>query len=872
MTDDPSGDADDAAATQDPTGGAASPRDGDLAAELPRRLGRYHVLERIGAGGMSVVFAAYDPELDRKIAVKLLRPDYDRDSQVRLLREAQALARLSHPNVVQIHDAGSVGQRVFLAMEFVAGLDLRAWLAAAPRSQHEVLRIFVAAGRGLAAAHAQGLVHRDFKPENVLVGADGRVCVADFGLVRAGVDLDEPPQRRAPGGALTLDMTTTGTTLGTPAYMSPEQHLGVTTDARSDQFSFCVALWEALCGQRPFLADSLAATAHAVVTGQLRGPPAHARVSRHLQELLRRGLQARPEQRFPDIPALLQQLTRDPARTRRRWLAGAAATLLLLAGTWRIAERSAREADACSGGALALAADWNPERRQALATALQGDPDPSLRARVLAGLDARAAAWLAGQRDACLDQRRGEQSSAVFDARVRCLGRRRQALGRAVDILLTPGAAPDPLLLVARLPSVRACADPDAAGAEASATDDPALAQAGAELDARLIAARTLHHAGDERRAHAAAEAVVTAARYGELRPLLAEALLLLADISTTVGDVPRARELLAEAAPHALATGRDAIAAEALARQLFLDGLLGEQAKAEATAPLARAIAERLPAPGPALARLDNNLGTLAHNAGDLPRARQHFERATAELRRTPDADPLELANYWTNLGIIADEVTTRDLAFAEATTLLVRELGEDHLQTLTLRLRHATYEPDLERGAALLTDACPRYLARGPRGGSSCGVCFHRLGLTEALLGHHAAARAAFGQVPACLRTLTTDPAVNQHFALLRSRAGAALALLDQRPAEAEALAAAGLRWAEPDVALWWVALEVAELQLVRGAALLALARPAAARDAFTRARDLLGELARTHPDALLPRWRAAADAGLAATSAAP
>jgi len=311
------------------TGGAArSPAQG----EAPTTLGRYHVLERLGAGGMGVVFTAYDPDLDRKVAVKLLRADRSHESQVRLLREAQALARLSHPNVVQIHDAGVIGEQIFIAMEFVRGHDLRGWLTAQPRTPTEILRLFVDAGRGLAAAHAVGLIHRDFKPENVLVGADGRARVADFGLARADHDA-APGDRTSPTDQpLELSLTATGAVLGTPAYMSPEQHMGLDVAAASDQFSFCVALWEALCGQRPFADETYAETSVAVLTGQLRDPPPAARLPRRLVDALRRGLATRPEQRHPDMPALLAILARDAPRTRGPWLA-AAVLSTMAAGT-----------------------------------------------------------------------------------------------------------------------------------------------------------------------------------------------------------------------------------------------------------------------------------------------------------------------------------------------------------------------------------------------------------------------------------------------------------------------------------------------------------------------------------------------------------
>ncbi|MFZ5441228.1 MAG: protein kinase domain-containing protein, partial [Myxococcota bacterium] len=274
-------------------------------AGLQRRgdvVGRYVVLEFVGEGAMGRVYAAYDPVLDRKVALKLLHPLADGPSaQERLLREAKALAKVSHPHLVAVHDAGSFGDSVFLAMEFVEGQTLRAWLAAAKRTEAELVDVFAQAGRGLAAAHEAGLVHRDFKPENVLVGRDGRVRVSDFGLARelsAPLPLEGPTPIR--GGAAS---THTGALVGTPAYMAPEQLGGERADERADQFAFCVALAEALGGGRPFPENTLA---------QVRAGP-KLTASARLTKVLTRGLSAEPAARYPSMSALLAAL-RPPAR------------------------------------------------------------------------------------------------------------------------------------------------------------------------------------------------------------------------------------------------------------------------------------------------------------------------------------------------------------------------------------------------------------------------------------------------------------------------------------------------------------------------------------------------------------------------------
>lgn len=300
-------------------------RSGEAAtsADMPTQIGRYRVIEELGAGGMGVVYAADDPELARKVAIKLMYAEADvgraRRSQTMLMREAQALARLSHPNIVAIHDIGLYAGQVFVAMEFVAGRTVRRWLAEAPRSWQEIVEVFVQAGRGLMAAHAVGLVHRDVKPDNLLVGDDGRVRVADFGVARMGAP-DEFGVVTESGHARPLaTVAGRGTLVGTPPYMAPEQHENEGVGPHSDQFSFCVALYEALHGVRPFAGDSPPALAAAIKIGDLcrgSGPVQHPS---WLEQAVVRGLAARPADRWPSLQALLDVLTLERGARRARW-------------------------------------------------------------------------------------------------------------------------------------------------------------------------------------------------------------------------------------------------------------------------------------------------------------------------------------------------------------------------------------------------------------------------------------------------------------------------------------------------------------------------------------------------------------------------
>ncbi|MEX1366084.1 MAG: protein kinase [Nannocystaceae bacterium] len=290
----------------------------------PVLIGRFEQLESIGAGGMGVVYRGRDPTLDREVALKLLHPklvDDERD-RARLLREAQALARLSHPNVVQLYEVGEHDDGLFLAMEYVPGVPLSRWQRDPERSWAERVEVYAQAGRGLAAAHEAGLVHRDFKPSNVLVGSDGRVRVADFGLAQ-GLGMVADSERSSGsttgasgrGGSGGGSLTRTGAVVGTPAYMSPEQRRREPIDARSDQFSFCVALWESVFGERP----GPDATADALGLQALVDTPAAAMpkaAARRLLQVLARGVRQQPDERWPSMAELLEALATLESRGR----------------------------------------------------------------------------------------------------------------------------------------------------------------------------------------------------------------------------------------------------------------------------------------------------------------------------------------------------------------------------------------------------------------------------------------------------------------------------------------------------------------------------------------------------------------------------
>ena len=292
------------------------------------QVARFTLRARLGEGGMGQVWRARDPELERDVAVKLLRPEVATSSvraeeaRARLRREAQAMARLAHPNVIAVYEVGEADARVFLVMELVDGGTLTEWLAARSRTPAAILDVFVQAGRGLVAAHAAGLVHRDFKPDNVLVGTDGRTRVTDFGLV--GLERSAAEVLDDGAGAAGDPRTRTGAILGTPAYAAPEVLRGAQASAQSDQFSFCVALYEALWGRPPFAGDTIADLFDAVTAGAVRPPPAEPAVRAEIRDAVLRGLATDPDRRWPSMAALLVALT-PPARRGRAWWIGAGA-------------------------------------------------------------------------------------------------------------------------------------------------------------------------------------------------------------------------------------------------------------------------------------------------------------------------------------------------------------------------------------------------------------------------------------------------------------------------------------------------------------------------------------------------------------------
>ncbi len=639
-------------------------------------IGRYVVIDRIGEGGMGIVYAAYDPELDRKLALKLLHHDTgDRAEarRLRLVREAQAMARLSHRNVIVVHDVGTYDDQVFVAMEFIDGRSLGAWLAG-KRSWSEVLAVLVEAGQGLAAAHDAGLVHRDFKPDNVMIANEpagthghGRVVVTDFGLARAAgnasddsgalrPDAEHPSHdastsKLAGKGTLAATVTAVGAIMGTPAYMAPEQHLGRPADARSDQFAFAVVLYEGIYGHRPFPGDDVASLAYHVTAGNLREPPAQSDAPGWLGRVLARALAIDPRARYPDMHALLAELGRDRSWRPRWWgvVAGIGAAAITGVYAGFVLDR---EPTPCGAGAERIAEVWNAARADAIhqrfaetGLAYVEEQWPVLRAE----LQSYAKQWSSAYLDACeATHVRGEQSDALLDARMLCLTRRIDELGALLELFeRADGAVVErSLSAVQQLPRVRACGQLEALLAPVPPPDDPRVATAVEALRPELARIAALQRAGLYAVGLGAARDL--AVRVAELGydPLHAEVLEHLAAFERASGDAVAAELHLREATTVALRGHADRIAARAA---VTLVDLVGREptrrSEAEGWAEIAEALLARTGGDAELEITLAHRRAVVLRTAGDWAGARAQLERVLAVHERTHGAQDARVA-----------------------------------------------------------------------------------------------------------------------------------------------------------------------------------------------------------------------------------
>jgi serine/threonine protein kinase/tetratricopeptide (TPR) repeat protein len=714
---------------------------------LPRggTIGRYVVIGLLGRGGMGNVYAAYDPELDRKVAVKLVRTQRDSrlnvsEGRARLLREAQAIAKLSHPNVVVIYDVGTFEDSVFIAMEFIDGNTVGYWREHAKRSWQEILAVYLAAGRGLAAAHQAGMVHRDFKPENVMVTRSGEVRVMDFGLARlslgantaastagtrwaartaaaaaAGLDPDStiplgPAKPENDAGPISesvassrgLDsrLTETGVLLGTPAYMAPEQFGGMPTDARADQFSYCVALYEGLYGERPFAGKTVAQLITSVQTGDPSDPPADSKVPAWLRRTILRGLHRDPAARYASMEELIAALSHDPAAARRRRLtvAGAvvAAGALVAAGamTWRASQSGAKM---CATGAQKLAGVWeggeagDSARKLSIQKAFSAT-DVSYAAptfsRVRQILDRYVDAWTRMYSDTCQATHvRGEQSAAVLDLRMACLSERLGRVKALTDLFAqaTPTIVENAVGAASELPALDRCADVKLLRSITPVPEDPAVRARVEVLQKDLAHVKALGDSGQCAAAAAAGRKLILDSKAIGYPPLEAASLNALGRFGGECMSVDESVRTHRDAILAAAASHDDEAAVEAMISLAYI--------QAERTSDIAQA--HDWSDLGEATLRGMNGthatlkawsllaLGRIESKEGKQTDALSSFQRAQVLIERAQGSDNPNVAKVVMDIGVVLGEMGHLDEALAsfhDAEGLATKVLGREH------------------------------------------------------------------------------------------------------------------------------------------------------------------------------------------------
>jgi len=707
------------------------------APHLPRGalIDRYVIVDELGAGGMGVVYLAYDPELDRRVAVKVLLPSMVGEGRARLIREAQAIARIAHPNVVGVHDVGEVDGSVFVAMEFVEGQTLGTWLRADSRSIPEILEVFAQAGRGLAAAHAADLIHRDFKPENVLVGDDARVRVADFGLARGRGSAESiSPHLHVSSSTLDEDLTEAGAVMGTPAFMAPEQLAGNTATAASDQFAFCVALYDALYGERPFSGKTLEALSISVLRGKVRDPPSNRNVPSWLRAVVLRGLKTRATDRYASMHALVRELERDPSVNRRR-IAWASALGLGALGLALFAYRSGttRERSPCAGAADDLRSVWNDERSAALATSFR-ETDlvyaEDTWSRVQQAIDDYAEGWATQSTEACQATHvEHSQSAPLLEHRRRCLAERLQRLDAFLTVIAEPDVAVvDRAVQGARgLPDLEGCRDTEALEAGIAPPEQESTRREVDELREALTRAEALSSAARYREQVELLEGLLERARATGYMPIIASVEHALAQAHQALGN-PQGVPLLRSAFRDGLAAGDDRRAAmaaldlayelgnqqrlhdegqewigitEALLHriggdpkiELGVTNALAVIAMRKARYDEAQLLFERLLEIQLELDPDDPNLGTILMNVGSAYAERREFDKAQEYLQEAAEFTERTLGPMhpsmtllWTNLAVVA----LLQGHYEEAGTKLERVL---ELQRNVLGTRHLEY-----------------------------------------------------------------------------------------------------------------------------------------------------------------------------------
>jgi eukaryotic-like serine/threonine-protein kinase len=790
------------------------------------RLGRYVVLSRIGSGGTGVVLSAYDPQLDRKVAIKLLRRDLAQSSsssaRERIEREARALAKLGHPNIVAVYDVGTVGEDVYIVMELVVGEPLREWVRAPQRTLDEILTAFAQAGAGLVAAHDAGLVHRDFKPDNALLGNDGRVRVADFGLVRgdgrlsttasgsmprlgtdagtpsgdrvptvpsrlpaaademptwpvrgakgtdapdtadtaavaadptashaaaaaaaAAVATDptpshaEPPvaegERRVeaqldtlpiapgadlghaptitPGSTLTAD----GAFLGTPGYMAPEQLKSAHVDAHADQFAFCVALWEALYGVRPFRAVEVEPRLAEIVAGPRVPDKPPRSVPAWLRALLVRGLANDPAHRHPSLRALLDEI--DRRRRPRRALAAGAIAAVAAAGLAVWITRAPTAPAVCSSAPRELARVWNPTRADDVLRAFsaRGSAGPAVAATVRADLDAWSAGWIAQHTAACRATEVDKtQSPSLLDKRMACLRRLSSELDAVVTTLGRGDARSqehaDELVASIHAPSI--CGEVEELARTLSYPTDPAARRDIEEIEDELSTIKMGRYDRPLAELERDADALLARARAVGWPSILARALHARGDLCVTTDDHECAARLFREGVEAAIAASND------WDTIVFVGALAVEEARndrrreAAVWSDVQVAMLARYPGNMEMRQQVDHDRASVLALLGRISEAVAAGREAVALIDRLPGRSDSDKAAARDTLGVALVQAAQYDEAIAMFTEsaakfdAIVRD-GPSTARSLSNMSAALIYKGDLAAGCARASEA---------------------------------------------------------------------------------------------------------------------------------------------------------------------
>ncbi len=655
-------------------------------------VGRYVLEELLGTGGMGVVYHAHDPDLDRKLALKLLRvkaksPRAWQQARRRIEREAKALAQLSHPNVIAVYDVGTWRDSVYIAMELVEGPTLQEWLAKEKRPLRDICEVFLAAGHGLAAAHRAGLIHRDFKPSNVIIGEDGRARILDFGLARAAgrenptsppenIDTPAPSLRSMHQYHMSnserslewLDeqLTVQGTVMGTPAYMSPEQHCGDSVDARSDQFAFCASLYRAVYGKRPFAGNSVNEIRDNVLEGNISPTPPEADVPIWLERILLKGLSIERGDRYQTLDHLLVELNEhlgDRRQTRMVALAAALAALLLI-GTFFFALASSddsRQAALCDGGEDRLAKVWNSESKDAIHRAFVASGrahGEQTYQNVTTLLDAYGQEWVDTRAQVCKAMHDdSDQDRVEFDNRMLCFSKRLHAMERLTNIFIDPASdevVDKAITGVHRLPSIVECAQSDSPLRSYPLPSDKAQQDEIAAIEDKLETVETLSNTGQEKAALTIAEEMVTRADALSFLPLQSRANYLLAQVQDDIGAVKDAENSLHRAARAAAQARDDDLMAKIWTKMLWVVGYgQGRYDDAFALRTAAEIAVERAGNDPRLLAEILSTAGVLYDRMGNHHQAyalqEQALELASAALgENSPD-----LKDYVRRVGV---------------------------------------------------------------------------------------------------------------------------------------------------------------------------------------------------------------------------